>query len=70
MNEESEKGCFEPAEIKENAKEIEMEEENVEGGKLRSEEGKYLKLTEEQLAAMSEAEQDEYWTHGLSEKER
>ena len=34
MNEESEKGCFEPGEIKENAKENEMEEENVEEGFL------------------------------------
>ena len=48
-----------------------MEEENVEeGGKLRSEGGKYLKLTEEQLAAMSEEQQDEYWTHGLSEEDK
>ena len=37
MNEEREKGGFEPGEIKENAKENEMEEVNVEeGNKLRS----------------------------------
>ena len=54
MNEESEKGCFEPGEIKENTKENEMKEENVEDeGKLRSDEGKYLNLTKEQLEAMS-----------------
>ena len=67
----SKTAVFGPGEIKENAKENEMEEEIVEEGeKLRSEEEKYLKLTEEQVAALSEAEQDEYWTHGLSEEDK
>ena len=71
MNEESEKGCFEPGEIKENTKEMEIEEVNVEeGNKLGSSEEKYLNVTEEQVSKMSEAEHDAYWTHGLSEEDK